>query len=494
MPTPTDTPSATPLPADRSPAPANDGAGRPAAEDRVSIKEKIAYAAGGIAGSLQNNVDNSLNTPVFVREFGISPAVLSGFEVLYRMWDAVTDMLMGWTSDRTRSRWGRRRPYLFVGAILAGLWMPVIWLLNREWDTGTIILWMVGCQLGLFLFHTIWNIPYQCLLIEMSPSSVERTNIAAWRGYVGKLSALGLAWVWFLAQSPIFAGPDGKPDVLRGAFWITCGFGVLAIVLGVLPSIFCKERFYRAAAKQKSAPLIGSVKLTFRNPCFRVLAAVLVLFTLGTMSTGQLGFFVRLYHVAQGDTVFAAKLTALAVNLQMVTGFLGIPVVQWAARRFGKRRALGFVMAYVGLAAISTWFTYTPEHPYLSLFTGVFMAPATSAIWILFPSMTGDIVDDDELRTAERREGAFASIFSWFFKAASSLAMSISGFLVVWVGFDVDLREMQAPDVVHRMRLALVFVPVVFIGLGVLMALRYPLDNRRVEEIRHELEARRGKV
>lgn len=478
------------------PAPSNAGeATGVAPEDRVPLQEKVAYASGQFAANLMNNVNGHFVLPVFVVTLGVSPALLSFLDMIYRIWDAITDMAMGWLSDNTRSRWGRRRPYVFFGAILAALWMPVMWLLDRDWNPTAIVAWMIGAQLVMFVFTTIWNIPYQSMLLEISPSSTERTNVAAMRGYFSKVGWFAIGWLWYLTQLPAFADPaTGKPDTLKGALAVTIVAALLVAAVGVLPALFGRERYYKKVAAQEKVPLLRNIRLTFRNRPFLHLSLLTLLFTLGTLAVDNLAFFARLYYVCGGDQQLAAKLTGLNGTVSALVGLAAIPAFQWIARRFGKRAALVIVMSLFFTSSLATLVTYRPGLPYLTLVNGVLSALAMTAIWVLLPSMTGDVVDHDELHTGERREGAFAAIFSWIYKFSFSVSLAVSGLLVVWAGYDARLTSAQPPDVLLSLRMLLAFVPALFIGLAIFFAARFPLTGARMAEIRAALESRRGRV
>lgn len=463
--------------------------------DRVPLGEKAAYASGQFAANLMNNVNGNFVLPVFVVALGVSPALVSFLDMVYRIWDAITDMAMGWLSDNTRSRWGRRRPYVFCGALLAALWMPVLWLLDRDWSLPAIVAWMVGAQLVMFVCTTIWNIPYQSMLLEISPSSVERTNVAAMRGYFSKAGWFVIGWLWYLTQLPAFADPvTGKPDTLKGALAVTIVAALLVAAVGVLPAVFGRERYYKKVAAQEKVPLLKNIRLTFRNRPFLHLSLLTLLFTLGTLAVDNLAFFARLYYVCGGDQQLAAKLTGLNGTVSTLVGLAAIPVFQWIARRFGKRAALVLVMCLFFASSLATLVTYRPGMPYLTLVNGVLGALAMTAIWVLLPSMTGDVVDHDELHTGERREGAFAAIFSWIYKFSFSVSLAVSGLLVVWAGYDAKLATAQPPEVLFSIRMLLAFVPAVFIGLAIFLAARFPLTSGRMAEIRAVLETRRGPV
>jgi GPH family glycoside/pentoside/hexuronide:cation symporter len=143
---------------------------------------------------------------------------------------------------------------------------------------------------------------------------------------------------------------------------------------------------------------------------------------------------------------------------------------------------------------IAMYWLYTPKAPWLSILPGIFFGPAMSALWVLIPSMTGDIVDDDELRTGERREGAFSSLFSWITKVSLTVAIGMSGFLVSWSGYRSEIRHDLPPDVIDRMRILVVAVPSGVILIALLILMLYPIDEDTIDENREKLQKRRGKI
>jgi GPH family glycoside/pentoside/hexuronide:cation symporter len=214
----------------------------------------------------------------------------------------------------------------------------------------------------------------------------------------------------------------------------------------------------------------------------------------GTYGSESLAFFVRLYYVCGGDQKLAAAISGTGSLLTMCSGLAAIPLSQWFANRFGKRAALmGITILYL-FSGVLTLVTYTPQYPWLQLVSAVFTSMAFAGLWIVIPSMTGDVADYDELQTHERREGAFASAFSWTLKVALSGATAIAGLLVVWAGFDSNLKTPQPDDVLWNMRILLVIVPVIFLGAAIWIASGFPLTTRKMVEIREALEQRRGKI
>lgn len=463
-------------------------------KDRVPIWEKIAYGCGGIGNGIAETADTRVMAPVFVVGQGVAPTTMSLIGLVSRLWDAITDALMGWVSDNTRTRWGRRRPYIFIGAFLHALALPLVFFFSPEWSLNTIVAWILIIGLVQWTTHTIYNVPYQSLLLESSPDSNERTNVAAWRAYFGMAVQLLVAWVWWATQLPVFHNSLGEVDVLNGARWVMTILALLVVVLSIMPAIFMTERFYTRARGQDAVSLKDNFRLTLKNRPFQWLIAFIILFSVGFNMKWGLDFYTKLYYVCQGDQQLASQLTGLQGTLQVFIGLTGIPVFQWLANRIGKKQALLIIVVIVFTSSLSTLLLYTPQMPYLSIIPTLMVAPAITAMWVIVPSMTGDVVDDDELATGERREGAYASIFSWLLKLTLSLATALSGPLVELAGFSPEIRDNLPESVLLNMRLMLAVAPAVLIGLALVVLLRFPLTTERIREIREQLEARRGEV
>ena len=456
-------------------------------EERVPLREKFALGASQI--TFQHAVSN-LHTPIFVNVLGLSPGWLGTLSLIERLWDAVTDGLMGWLTDRTDTRWGRRKPYILVGAILTALFLPVTYLVSPGWSDLGKAAWLLACMLTLALVFTIWNIPLQCLLLESTPNSVERTNVAVWRGYAGKVGWLGIAWTWWFVQLPFFADASGKTDMLKGAFWVLTVMGAIGLVVGLLPLIV-QNRV--GTARRKPGADLGlrqNMKLTFANRAFVFLLLFTLLFSLGFQLKLGLEFQTRLMYVFQGDTKQAAYIGAWGHSLSLVCSICGIPLFQYIARVRGKGFSLICVMWVVLGAGASTLLCYHPALPWLSILPSLLLAPANTGLWILIPSMTGDIVDYDEYVTGQRREGSYAATYSWFLKASQSLAGFGSGWTLVLSGFDQKLAQQPEP-VLWIMRLGLVLIPTPFIALAIWVLHKYPLTPQRISEIHDELLRRR---
>ncbi|MEX1117141.1 MAG: MFS transporter [Akkermansiaceae bacterium] len=462
--------------------------------DRVPLKTNLAYGAAAMNNVLFAHLPQHLATPIYVALLGLSPLWVSMAMMLFRIYDAFTDPVMGWISDNTRTRWGRRRPYLLVGAILCGLSMPLMWFVGPDWGPHQQLAWLIGSGLVFFTCTTMYLVPYFSLFYEITPDYNERTRVSAYSAFFAKLATLIVGWAWYFTQLPYFKNADGQSNPLLGAQALSIILAVLTVGLGVLPALLMKERFYQVASQQAKTSLRGNIKSTFQNKPFMILTAFAVFFAAGSFLVWGLEFYARLYWVCQGDVALAAKLGGTEATISTLLGFASIPATLWFSSRFGKSNTLFFAMVLCVVSVLCRWWILNPSYPWFSLLSNALMAPALTCIWQIIPSMAADCVDYDELQTGTRNEGGYAAMFSWFMKASFTIGLSLAGPIVIWCGFQSGKDITQTAETIQAIRLCDTLLPALILVVGLIVIRFYPLTAGRMAEIRDELEARRGKV
>lgn len=470
---------------------------RIAAEDRVPFTRKLAYALGGPVDIFGVWILVSIAYPFFNMELQMRPLYVAIILMSLRLWDGIIDPLMGWISDNARTRWGRRRPFILVGAILAGLTYPLIWWFPREFAPEQVMVWVIGFGILFYSCFTIWAMPYQSLLMEMTPDYNERTRVTEIRGYLQTLAGFANGWVWWITLRPVFSSPaTGEPSTVNGMRYISLIIGAVIIVLGVIPAIFVKERYYAGnlIRKQAKVNLLRSLKETFSNTPFVVLCAFTLCFLLGTAIFDSYGRYVGTYYVLGGDWDKSSAFAGYGTVIYTVFSLSFIPAFRWLSEHIGKTKSLFISVCLVLVSAASTWWTFNPAYPYMMLVNTVFIGAGYAGLWLMVPSMQVDVVDLDELKTGERREGGFASIFSWILKLSFCIGFLLSGPLLELTGFDAALGTQQPESVLTHMRIGYVAVPVIALIVALFLLKFFPITPVKAAEIRMRLEARRGKV
>lgn len=500
-----------------------------APEDRISFGQKLIY---GLGAFINNLLAAAIGGMVIVLNLGLgmNPALMGWLGALPRLTDAITDPLMGYISDNTRSKWGRRRPYIFCGAIAAGLIFALLWQLPRGQSEMFYFWFFLAGSIIFYLAYTMFATPWVALGYELTPDYHERTRLMGVQNFIGQLAYVMSPWFLWLMQSDspfkfglVFQGDESESpifwwiinlkdrlfeDMVEGAAGLAIAIGVLTIVIGILPAIFLKERFKEIAeaeATQKAKSAFSEFQgqmveffkgfattLKFR-PFLKLCTATFLVFN-GFIMVASFQVYVIIYYVFSGDQKLGAEYAGWAGTLSAVSAFIVIMIVTYLATKIGKRRAF-FVSTGISIVGYGMkWVCYNPDIPWLVVVPMPLIAFGLGGLFTLMPSMVADVCDLDELETHERREGMFGSIYWWVVKLGMALALVISGYLLNATGFDVALGGGQSENTIFLMRFFDVVIPMIFSGIAIWAVVVYKLTEEKAHQVREELERRRGSV
>jgi GPH family glycoside/pentoside/hexuronide:cation symporter len=497
-------------------------------EDKVPRIQKIGYGLGVWIDQWGHWHYPNFAAMVFNIFLGVNPVLVGIAVVLNRVFDAVSDPVFGWLSDNTRSRWGRRRPFMLVGAVVAGLGFPIVVAVRPGWGSSQVFgqevpyyFWFMLATSAVYLpLVSCFNMPYQSLGYEMTPDYNERTSVFSYQTFFKIFPALGLFFggqflsmaVWvganrsnllsrlrllFTTSSAWGPAPSGaKPNILLGAqvFCVFCG--IIMMIAGLASFAMVRERYYGkvVSSKQSKISIRETLWQTLQCRPFRVQVLMNLAYSLGLSMVGTLGFYDTVYYVCAGDISLATRWNFKMGLAGMVLGALGVPVFTICARHLGKRRAMALVFMSAIVVFVGCWWLYTPTFPVLQIFTSGSIAFIGSGFWTIWYSMGADVVDYDELANGRRREGSFAACSSWITKFGMAIGAGLSFGLLGWVGFDSKLEGHQAEHTLFMIRLLFTAIPVCGLIFALVALSRFPLTQERMAEIRIELEKRRGTV
>jgi GPH family glycoside/pentoside/hexuronide:cation symporter len=474
-----------------------------APEDRIPFHQKLIYGSGALVNNL---LAAAMGGMVIVLNLGLgmNPALVGLLGALPRLTDALTDPLMGYISDNTKSRFGRRRPYIFFGAIAVGIIFALLWQLPPGKTESFYFWYFLAGSLIFYLAYTMFATPWVALGYELTPDYHERTRLMGTQNFIGQLAYVIAPYFLLIMQSKLLFD-----DMVDGAAGLAIIIAAVVIVIGVLPAIFLRERLQdiavaEAAEKGAEVKSAGSVMLQSTKsffsgfvttlkfkPFLKLCAATFLVFN-GFMLIAAFQSYVIIYYVFGGDTVAGAEFVGHAGALGAVSAFVVIVLVTWLATKIGKRRAF-FVTTGLSMAGYALkWICYNPDYPWLVLLPAPLMACGLGGLFTLMPSMIADVVDADELNTHERREGMYGSIFWWVVKLGMAAALAAGGFLLNATGFDVELGGNQTDDAIFLMRVFDVFVPFTASGIAIWAIASYTITEEKAHEVRMQLEARRG--
>ncbi|WP_152285919.1 MFS transporter [Flavicella marina] len=470
-----------------------------APEDIVPIGQKVAFGAGHL---VLNLLPGSLAIFMFflLTAFGMDPFLAGLLGGLPRIFDAITDPIMGFISDNTKSKWGRRRPYIFIGAIASGVLFAVLWQLDPE-NSQMFNFWYFLILSMVFLIgNTMFATPLIGLGYEMTSDYNERTRLMAFSQIIGQIAWMIVPWFWVL-----IANPNIFETQAIGVQKLSVIVGSICIVLGLLPALFCKgidsahmenrkKITFKTMFSNVKDLFQGIVQVSKNKPFMKLCGATFLVFN-GFQLVASFSFFIIVFFMFNGDYGLAGTWPAwFSTVMAFVTAFLVIPVVSWMSNKFGKRKAFIYSTLISIVGYILKWWGFDPDMPWLLFMPIPFISFGIGGLFTLMMSMTADVCDLDELENGmPRKEGTFGAIYWWMVKLGQALALVLGGLVLKIVGFDQN-AAMQTAETLTKLRLADIIIPAITAALAVWVMWSYSLDEKRAREIKEVLVKRRGKL
>ncbi len=464
---------------------------------KVPFSQKIAFGIGMLANQMFPAV-LGIFMVVLVQNLGF-PGWMWGIIYFFpRIFDSFTDPIMGFISDNTKSKWGRRRQYVFIGSIIMGAAFIAMWQLHSDnsinYNFVYFMLWSFVFYLGL----TIFSVPYVAMGYEMSNDFHERTNIMAVAQWIGQWAWVIAPWFWVIMYDN---GPDGWFDTAEGAtrtlaIWV----GVILTFLAMVPAIFIKSKStlnenYSELNLKNIKGSFNEIILGFKEalaiePFRRLCISTFLIFNaFNTVATFT--FFIIVYQLFNGDAVAANAgywPTLFGSLGALSTTFMVIPTVAWMSKKLGKKKAFIVSQSISIIGYVLLWFLLIPGKPYMFFFALPFFSFGIGSLFTLMMSMTSDVIDLDELNTGKRREGIFGAIYWWMVKFGFAIAGGLSGVILSIVGFQEGLPTTEQEGAIVGLRIFFSGLPILGTLIAIYIMKDYDLDEGKAKEIRTELD------
>jgi GPH family glycoside/pentoside/hexuronide:cation symporter len=332
---------------------------------------------------------------------------------------------------------------------------------------------------------TLWNIPFSGLGLELETDYSERTKLMIFRVAPSFIVGIAIGSLYLLTlQKDIWHG-----DEVTGARYVCCIVAVLMLITAIIPSIFCRERFVQPAHREKLG-IWKSMALTFKDLAFfRLISSSFFVFV-GLFFMIPLLTYISLYYSCQGDKMLMGKIGMHTSYVQATTQLLSMAAIWYGSKLFDKKVVWigGLVIGIFGY--VSSWFLFTPQHPYWTIFPPVIINIGLCACWVLMGSFNCDICDYDELKTGRRREGMYSAVFAFLTKLAIAFVMAISSWVLVRFGFEgTDLHP--TAQQLFTLRWTYIAIPSTAMTAAILCMWKYPLTKARVTEIQAQLKQKK---
>jgi GPH family glycoside/pentoside/hexuronide:cation symporter len=410
----------------------------------------------------------------------IAPALMGTIYGISRFWDAISDPLVGYLSDKTKTPMGRRRPWL-LGAVLPA--MLFFWMLSAPPEgmtAGSLALWMGVAIIGFFSAQTMFIVPHMSLGAELTDDYHERTKIFAARhaGWIaGYISALGTMYFLILAESESEAAVralNGDQSLYAGLFAAIC----LLVCVWVL-----RER-PEFADKAPEKPWAAARDI-WKNKHARLLLIVIFIENLGGAAITILTLYTAQY------VMNAPQMAPFFILSYMVFSFGLTPLWTPLAKRFGKK-PLWLASMLTTAFAFGCMITLEPGMEMRLLSLAALAGAAGSCGGTINPSIKSDIIDLDEYHTGERKEGAYFAAWYFVSKSAYGVMLTVTGFALSFAGFEPNIE--QSATVVWTFKGLYAGVPFIAYIVGAVLFSTFNFDENEHKKVIAELEAQRSKA
>jgi len=462
-------------------------AGAPAPLRQIPTVKRILWGLGGVTDCMVMNGLNGLIDQIYTIAMAVNPQWIGIARSIPRFLDLATDPLIGHLSDNTRSRWGRRKPWMLAGLILLALTAVLMWYPPVSLGPVAVGVFIVFMLFLLFTVgYALFTIPYTAMGYEMSSNSDERTHLFKYR-LLGSV-AVSFLTPWLNRLCLALEGDQSeKFKGLHGVHWVSWGAAGIILVSGLMPILFCKDVTHGHSEQKVSFP--QAVRYTMRNRAFWPLVLGNFLMKSGMCVTGIFFYYLFVYRMADSMAAGATEWGWFVMSL-CVSTLAGTPLVVWLSERAGKKQTMIGLLALSAVAYASVWWTFRPGLAGWYLVTGLGIGLFCNTIPMIINSMLADVCDLDELNTGHRREAFYGAVFVTCDKAAVAVTLFFQGFLLQASGFNAKLDRQSLETVATWMKWLLMTQPTGFL-LCVVCILAYPLTKARLREIRCQIDSRK---
>jgi GPH family glycoside/pentoside/hexuronide:cation symporter len=461
---------------------------------KVPMGQKIAFGLGMLANQMFPAMIG-IFTVVLVEKLGFSGLLLGLTYFIPKFYDALFDLIMGYVSDNTKSKWGRRRQYVLAGAIILGISFALMWQLYVENGVTYNFWYFLIISLIFYSGLTIFSIPYVAMGYEMSDDFHERTNIMATSQLIGQLAWVVAPWFWVLmADQSLFSSSDVAVRTLSVYVAIGC------TILAAIPAFFIPSK---STLNENYSPIdfkgilgsFGEIKEGLKasieiKPFRKICIATFLIFNAFQTTAGFSYFIIKYYLFKGNEDGFGLWPTLFGCVGALITTVAVIPVVARMSKIMGKKKAFLVSQSISVVGYILLFVLFVPGKPYLFLFALPFFSFGIGSLFTLMMSMTSDVIDIDELNTGKRREGSLGAIYWWMVKFGTAVAGLLSGIILSLVSFQSNAAT-QTDETMFWLRIFFVGIPIIGTLTAIWAMKDYDIDEAKALEVRDLIDKRK---
>ena len=466
----------------------------------LSFWVKVVYGTGDWSGASYGTLRQIFYAIFLTDVVGLEPRLASVAALIGILWDAVNDPLIGILTDRMRSRWGRRRPFLLFFAIPFGLSFMLLWW-APPWHSQIALAATVTLAFMVSdTMETLCSVPFSSLLPELSPDYDERTTLTSFRMFFNLLASLVTA---VAAPAIVDAALAAGMTQQQGYLIVAALFGGLAAVPYLVIFAVVRERYGAVDRPQETVTFKQTVSTAWANVPFRF-ATLIYMLNWITFDIVALALpFYLLYWIAQGNMLASVTLLGVSLPLEsavfailLITAIIALPFWLWLSHRKGKH--IAYIIGMVFWAGVQLGiFSVQPGHMPLVLWMSFLAGLSVSAAHVLPDAMFPDVIEWDELRTGRRQEGIYYGVKNFVRKTSGALAIFLGLQVLGWFGYhsppEGATTFTQSPVTLTAIRMLIGPLGALLLFSAVITTWFYPLTRERHGRIRRLLEKRNGR-
>ena len=444
-------------------------------QDKLKVATKLVYGVGDVGNAMVNSAIQFFLLIFYTDGALIAPALAGSALLIGKIWDAVNDPLFGWISDRTTSRFGKRRVYMIFGALPLAIAVMLLWFVPGGLTDAWVFVWIVGTFILYDTFNTVTSVPYYALTAELTQDYDERASLTTFRMILGVPAYLVGA-----AITPVIVGLFAIKRTGYGAVGLL--YGLIAAAALWIAAAGLKERRDMSESKSETPPLRAFLA-TFRNrPFVRLIAAYLIANVAFALIQTLLAFFL-IYQLRMDQK------TQVPIVMFLLLASIGVFLFPWKmlSDRLNKGPAYALGLAIGGLAVAFTFLLPHEQTPWIYLIA-VVAGIGFSANWVFPWAMVPDVVEYDQLETGEHRGGMYYGVWGFTSKLTAALGIGLSGWVLQLFGFAPNVE--QSAQTLLGIRLFFGPAPAIILAIALPLLIGYPITRSAHANVRRKLEAR----
>jgi GPH family glycoside/pentoside/hexuronide:cation symporter len=463
----------------------------------LSIWSKLLYGSGDWGRASYNTLRQIFYAIFLTDVVGLDPRLAAFAALISTIWDAVNDPLVGALSDRIKTRWGRRRPFLLIFSIPFAFAFLLLWW-APPWHSQLLLMLTVTAAFMIAdTLQTLVTVPYLALTPELAAGYDERTSLTTFRMFFNLAASLITA---VAAPSIIDGALKSGLSQQQGYLIVASIFGGLALIPYLLIFFTIREREVNSDAVEETLSLKRSFEIMWQNRPFRYATGIYVLNWISFDTVSLMLPYFLLYWVGKGDLLAKVNIAGMKISLEsavlgimLLTATLTLPVWNIVAQRWSKRAAYIAGMSFWVVVQIMLIFIHPGQNALilgLAFLTGLSVSTAHVMPEAIFP----DVIDWDELRTNSRREGMYYGAVNFLRKLSSAFASFLALQVLGWFGYqappDNAVIFQQSATTLGAIRVLTGPLVALLVCCAIFIAFRYPLTRERQRRIQVLLRRR----